>query len=302
MKHTIALLVLLHKKSWADSNPRACANGVDPIKCVDGKKEGTETSCKDACAATGGSCCTYAYDGYYGGLVADACSGFNGSVCPDGSCYGSSACQDANIGLVVNGCTGYYACAKAGFMGGYIGMIIDSCKNGAYTCYAAGYDSGTIGQIVSSCAGTPDVSADYACAYAARSGSTISGMKGSCNNEKACHKAGYAIEYDDNYDHLFIPYDIEPTLVNCCNGHEECNKITEFPDFCPKSKSGKTAKSTKSTKNGKVADKTIQADLNFQGIEFSMMAGDESLSYDQSVDVGLLSQGRGVQVRPRQHG
>ena len=143
-------------------------------------------------------------------------------------------------------------------------------------------------------------------------------------------------DYDGYEDPIVIPYDIEPTLVNCCNDEEECNGITEFPDFCPRtgppssmpselpsvsfqpssmpsespsvsfqpssmtsestsvsdqpssipSKSGKSAKSTKSVK---VADEIIQADLNFQGIKFSMMAGDESLSYDQSVDVGLLS-------------
>ena len=99
-------------------------------------------------------------------------------------------------------------------------------------------------------------------------------------------------DYDGYEDPIVIPYDIEPTLVNCCNDEEECNGITKFPDFCTRtgsSKSGKTAKSTKSTKSGKVVDEIIQADLNFQGIEFSMMAGDESLSYDQSVDVGLLS-------------
>jgi len=203
------------------------------------------------------------------------------------------------------------ACYQAGGNGGYIGMVIDSCKNGNATCwYAASYggaiigmkescknadyvcldassQGGSIGQLVSSCAGTPDEPADFACAYAAIYGGTISGMNGSCNNYRACYRAGVVIVYDYySYDRTGIPYDIEPTLVNCCNDEEKCVGITEFPDFCPKSKSGKSAKSTKSVK---VADEIIQADLNFQGIESSMMAGDESLSYDQSVDVGLLS-------------
>jgi len=198
------------------------------------------------------------------------------------------------IGQLVSSCTGTpdepanQACAYAASSGGAIIGMKESCKNADYACRYAGSRGGFIGQLVSSCAGSPDVPADRACESAANFESTISGMNKSCNNERACYQAGVVI-VNGTYYETGIPYDIEPTLVNCCNGEEECVGITEFPDFCPKSKSGKTTKSTKSTKSGKVADEIIQADLNFQGIEFSMMAGDESLSYDQSVDVGLLS-------------
>jgi len=58
----------------------------------------------------------------------DACVGFTGKVCKDGSCNGYKACENANISSVVNSCVGRSACVKAGYLGGSIGNIVDSCK------------------------------------------------------------------------------------------------------------------------------------------------------------------------------
>ena len=60
MKHTVALLVILHKPSRASavSDPPGCAGGLAPIKCENGYEVGSGQDCEAACDATAlGSCC-----------------------------------------------------------------------------------------------------------------------------------------------------------------------------------------------------------------------------------------------------
>ena len=112
-----------------------CVNGFDV------NSPGGTTSCYDSCA---GDCC------FYGG--SDACIGFTGKVCKDGSCSGAAACKNANIPLVVYSCKGYQACEIAGFGGGTIGIVNDS-GNEDRDGFKAGFLSGSMGGMNDWCKG-----------------------------------------------------------------------------------------------------------------------------------------------------
>ena len=106
-----------------------CPQGY--VDCVDGYVAGTSESelCSDRC---GGLCCT-------GG---NACYGFTGMVCMDGSCSGySGSCYAANIGHVVKSCGGF----KKSCNGANIGYAINSCWQD-FSCYGA-----TLGTVLDSC-------------------------------------------------------------------------------------------------------------------------------------------------------
>ena len=55
-------------------------------------------TCADAC---GGLCCE----------DTNACMGFTGKVCKDGSCSGQYSCINANIGFLKDGCKGEFSCS-----------------------------------------------------------------------------------------------------------------------------------------------------------------------------------------------
>ena len=69
------------------------------FECVGGIVSGDTKTCHDECA---GGCCTFDD----GGSLFDACDGFTGKVCRDGSCNGEQACDGATIKSVVNSCRG----------------------------------------------------------------------------------------------------------------------------------------------------------------------------------------------------
>ena len=93
-------------------------------------------TCAEACQdeyGVGGCC-----------VGANACDGFTGLVCRDadtstgfmGSCSGTNACRNANIGSVFQSCAeGYDSCKDAG-QNGYIGSMKGSCK-GPRACTGA---------------------------------------------------------------------------------------------------------------------------------------------------------------------
>ena len=105
--------------SSSSQQQSTCTAGF--VDCKDGfLASDSKKSCKDACGKNKKCCVDDGGD--------DACVGFTGKVCKDGSCNGYKACENANISSVVNSCVGRSACVKAGYLGGSIGNIVDSCK------------------------------------------------------------------------------------------------------------------------------------------------------------------------------
>ena len=73
-------------------NTGTCPGGGSAIHCVNGTEVGGSQSCKAACDANGAeSCCVDPLTGN------DACVGFTGSVCPDGSCLGVEVEGEASL-------------------------------------------------------------------------------------------------------------------------------------------------------------------------------------------------------------
>jgi hypothetical protein len=184
-----------------------CANGFD----VNSPYGATTcfVSCGDLCCAISDS---------------NACEGFTGKVCKDGSCSGAAACRNAHIPLVVNSCKGYHACARMGD-GGSIGNLNDSC-NGERACELAGVDEGSIGNVNDSCIG---VRACYrlgyhrgqvgniinscgakACESAASGGGTIGSITNSCDGYYSCLLLGHI-------------YGDVGNLLNSCKGSNACD-------------------------------------------------------------------------------
>ena len=195
------------------------------------------TSCETACA---GACC----------VGTDACTGFTGKVCKDGSCDGIKACQDSTIPWVVNSCKGSrYAC----FLLGNVGNIVNSCQ-GTYACNAMGRDQnsiycpfgpGTVGEIRDSCIG------NHACSWMSYNGGTVGHVINSCRAKKAC-------QYVANkgfYPHLSDQGDI----VNLCNGYKCCFNADVLPAVCPTAKSGKKNKKAKPTQAPTVSAAPVKA-------------------------------------------
>jgi len=148
-----------------------CRNGIAFFNEVS-----TEQSCREACAASGGSCC----------VGDNACDDFTGVVRADGSCSGIDACRGANIGLVENSCVEENSCSYAGANGvdGDAGIVSlkNSCS-GPSACLYAAY-GGSVGTIEGSCSGFKS------CVFAAYGGS-IGTIEGSCRGIGACDCAAY---------------------------------------------------------------------------------------------------------------
>jgi hypothetical protein len=172
------------------------------FNCVDGFVRGTDTTnpdnrCHVKCDKK--DCCTFDD----GGTPEDACSGFNGNVCLDGSCNGKEACQNANIPSVVNSCIGDYACYNAGGDGGSIGNVNYSCK-GIGACFKLAHQNGKVGNVLNSCIG------EYACQFAAFDGGLIGSITDSCKEGiQACSNLGFR-------------YGIVGNILNACRGDYAC--------------------------------------------------------------------------------
>ena len=107
----------------AEEDPYFGCPPSDIVDCVGGMSGGV--TCQAACD---GNCC-------FGPNNNDACAGFTGQVCKDKkSCIGLDACKDADIGLVVGGCTGKGSCEIAYIKHG----VIRGCIGGYYACKSAG--------------------------------------------------------------------------------------------------------------------------------------------------------------------
>jgi len=139
------------------------------VTCVNGHVKGDpDVTCFEACD-NGANCCS--------GI--DACKGFSGRVCKDGSCNGLMACMHANIPWVVGSCSKFGACFKAGYGMGSIESIVDSC-NGEVSCYKAAAYFGSIGKIQSSCNGLD------ACNWLGYDNGLVGDVLGSCNADSGC--------------------------------------------------------------------------------------------------------------------
>ena len=63
-----------------------------------------QVSCKDQCQSTGEQLCCIGGNGEppYDGDYYDACGGFTGKICPDGSCNGTSVSFRCSCGFLFN--------------------------------------------------------------------------------------------------------------------------------------------------------------------------------------------------------
>jgi hypothetical protein len=174
------------------------------VDCLNGLVRGSFTTCAAAC---GSDCC----------VGNNACSGFTGKLCKDGSCTGAWACTFASIPSVVNSCKGNYACYNTGYYG-YVGTISTSCHGIDACCYLGTY--GDAGNVMDSC------TSYQACDSVAYKG-YIGHLTSSCKNANyACKGAGSPTNGTGT-----IPYDLQ----NCCNDGDsiciEANKDT-LPTDC----------------------------------------------------------------------
>jgi hypothetical protein len=192
--------ILLRSNSPISSyTPTSCpANNY--IICADGFDE-NGISCATAC---NGQCCV----GF------DACTGFTGKICRDGSCNGYKACKSSIVPLVVNSCENDSACAYAG-RGGTMGQIVNSCTD-MYACYKLGWN-GFVGNVQDSCNGL------YACRKGGSSGGSIGSITRSCNDYQGCFSAGVGSNGG-----------ILTDMKDCCNSWNECLYATEtsLPASC----------------------------------------------------------------------
>ena len=228
------------------------------VVCVNGLAEvnGQSVSCAEACGndsivtsvfpvgytASNGDCCT----GF------SPCKEFSGTICRDGSsCSGTYACYKANIGSVLRGCNGDFACAGAAQFGS-IGLLKDSCHDTKSCNEAAGGASGSIGSLKDSCHGEESCNwaafqgsigsledscnAIEACYEAAIYGS-IGSVVNSCNDTKSCYEAAYygsigSLKDSCNanqacYEAADDGNDNIAEFYNCCNTDEQCKDATE---------------------------------------------------------------------------
>ena len=209
-----AALFPLEERGWRKLTAKACPNGVGHVDCVNGFVDGTNESqsCQDACGGLNNTeCC---------GGSTDACQGFTGRVCRDGSCLGSGACFAANVALVSKSCTNTFSCYGVVRENPDlpIANMIDSCI-GSRSCYAIAQQDGSVkGDISDSCVG------DYACAYLAHIGDVNGDISDSCNGDNACqYIAANSTETS-----------ISQGLDFCCNTEGICLYASEtsLPDNC----------------------------------------------------------------------
>ena len=157
----------------------------DIVDCDDGFLRGSGTpTCQAECD---GKCCV--------GTTTDpnACERFTGKVCKDKkSCIGRDACVDADIGLVVGGCTGDFSCKDAYIKHGVIrGCISPRACNEAGAFKAGSGNSGYVGRIKDGCVGVA------VCAYMGygfSSDAFVGFVDNGCvggGSEGTCYKLGY---------------------------------------------------------------------------------------------------------------
>lgn len=170
-----------------------CSEGF--VDCSAGMDSTSSSTCAASCIVGGISkCCS----------GSNACSGFTGKVCKDGtSCIGDCACDNAVIPQVKNSCTGNFACFEVGMSGGTVGNIQDSCI-GADACNHLAYAGCTVGEgdIQGSC--TAPSSCNRICQY----GVSVGYITNSCTADRACEKAAM--------------YGTVGNIVNSCTAQWAC--------------------------------------------------------------------------------
>ncbi|EJK71254.1 hypothetical protein THAOC_07328 [Thalassiosira oceanica] len=159
-----------------------CIHCDEGFAFVDGVR--TVTTCADACAESGGTCCEGDYTRFESEeldliLEGGPCSGFTGRVKPNGACSGDFACLNASIDYVSESCTGFGACTLAGASqiyggggrmleggsGGYVHKIINgscvgvglSSSSSSSACFGLGFAGGNVNLIDDSCRGDGDI-------------------------------------------------------------------------------------------------------------------------------------------------
>ena len=184
------------KAATCDAGYVQCFNGFE----VDDDGEvNYGVSCGQAC---GTDCCEGEFTNPDTGVTTNACDGFSGRVCRDGSCYGEQACFKAYISSVIAGCIGYGACFYASYDSPtYIEKVHSSCI-GFRACDGAADYTGFIYEIVDSCQG------DYACTYLANGFGSIPEVRNSCIEANSCYAALFGGSINK--------------IVNSCDGEFAC--------------------------------------------------------------------------------
>ena len=157
-----------------------CPQGY--VKCFNGFEVGSnpKRKCSEAC---GLKCCN----------GDQACDGFSGSVCKDGSCSGDAACYYAIIPDVVKSCIGDESCREVANQSqsevkGIVGRIVNSCKE-ENACFRLA-SKGKVGEIRDSCIGKNSCVEVGNGGGSAESRSTVGDLIGSCQGEAACNSLG----------------------------------------------------------------------------------------------------------------
>ena len=136
-----------------------CCNGFEG-ECDANGEPTSDTTCHDACAngAGGYDCCRN--DSGDGDV--NACLLFTGRVCRDGSCSeGFNACFKANVGEIINGCQGRFACDSVAHpkTANAVPRIHNSCRSREKACFKLAGEGGSVGNVLNSCNTNPDAAA-----------------------------------------------------------------------------------------------------------------------------------------------
>lgn len=198
----------------------------------------TSMTCQAACALLVGpgeakGCCD-------NGGGDDACVGYSGLVCGDGSCGGADqtsgddACKDANIPTVISGCRFDNACKNAGTVGGFIGEVNNGCI-GESSCEEVAMDYGYVKAIINSC-----ISRENACFRMGGLNGTVGLVSNSCldgGDDDVCIRLGY--QYSEVGDvisscwgegacgDLGREYGVVGNLEESCWGQEVCETMAD---------------------------------------------------------------------------
>ena len=193
---------------------RALTECTDHVTCAGGYGVGTnnQVTCEEACQGQNGEqlCCDGTYfdpDGY----PYQACDGFTGRVCKDGSCSGHYSCYYANIDSVVNSCIGKGSCKEVAYRGGKVTEIVNSCE-GLNSCYYLAAQKGKIGTVSSSC------NKESSCEGAAAYNGFIADITSSCNDLRSCIYVAAGC-YDTDYycDYRSAGGSVGHILRSCLN-------------------------------------------------------------------------------------
>ena len=221
-----------------------CCRGFEGECDADGNPT-SDTTCMDVCSngAGGYDCCRN--DSGTGDV--NACTGFTGKVCRDGSCsLGDKACNLANVGEIINGCQGKMSCSRVGWIrytsdnpneANPVPRIHNSCRSSDHACasmatdqsHGAGYTAkpgNEVGNIINSCNGNSDPDATdhldpsygtFQCALMGERWGTVGDVVNSCTGNQAC--AMVSREGTEAYPSTV------GNILGSCHGYLPCSNL-----------------------------------------------------------------------------